>query len=437
MPLPSWYPFHTWENWAGDTVLADMIIDASIVNNIQTGLTSFIGSLVNVKLYGAVGNGIADDTIPIQEALNDWASANPGAVLYFPVGTYLISDTLIIPFTTGKIIQGTGQDACIIRQSTSNVPILKTQTHLTHSITLRDIGFEYVIQQTDSEPNSYGIMFTSVTNADFFSWRISDCRFYQCFRGIGISGSSGLQITVFSSIFENLLFQSLVGAALWFASPSPIGMPNNAFTVIQVNNTNTSVINVEEAVHFSACETFINGLQVEGWHNWILYVSGGSILDVRQVHIEHHVLDHTGGGVWLFYISNGLGFFHNVHIAMEQTVPGQSFLFEADNGGIVYVDGGRVDVIQTDGVTRLIHTTNTALGSFATNILDDNVNTQNAIDMSGSVVEISGSGIPVNGSWNPGDRVWAIAPVAGGFMGWVCITAGTPGTWKQFGLISG
>lgn len=38
-------------------------------------------------------------------------------------------------------------------------------------------------------------------------------------------------------------------------------------------------------------------------------------------------------------------------------------------------------------------------------------------------------------TWAVGDRVWNPAPAAGGYIGWVCVTAGTPGTWKGFGEI--
>lgn len=50
--------------------------------------------------------------------------------------------------------------------------------------------------------------------------------------------------------------------------------------------------------------------------------------------------------------------------------------------------------------------------------------------------EIWASAAPVSGTWNRGDRVWSTAPSASGFIGWVCVTAGTPGTWKTFGQIS-
>jgi hypothetical protein len=43
---------------------------------------------------------------------------------------------------------------------------------------------------------------------------------------------------------------------------------------------------------------------------------------------------------------------------------------------------------------------------------------------------------PATGAWLVGDIVINNAAVAGGFAGWICTTAGTPGTWKTFGVIS-
>jgi hypothetical protein len=43
---------------------------------------------------------------------------------------------------------------------------------------------------------------------------------------------------------------------------------------------------------------------------------------------------------------------------------------------------------------------------------------------------------PTIGTWLSGDKIYHITPVAAGNIGWVCTTAGTPGTWKTFGAIS-
>ncbi|MCO0597361.1 right-handed parallel beta-helix repeat-containing protein [Peribacillus butanolivorans] len=43
--------------------------------------------------------------------------------------------------------------------------------------------------------------------------------------------------------------------------------------------------------------------------------------------------------------------------------------------------------------------------------------------------------IPTTGTWEKGQILYNSAPTAGGKLGWVCITAGSPGTWKGFGAI--
>lgn len=42
---------------------------------------------------------------------------------------------------------------------------------------------------------------------------------------------------------------------------------------------------------------------------------------------------------------------------------------------------------------------------------------------------------PTSGYWQVGDKVYNSAPAAAGVIGWVCTTAGAPGTWKTFGTI--
>lgn len=39
---------------------------------------------------------------------------------------------------------------------------------------------------------------------------------------------------------------------------------------------------------------------------------------------------------------------------------------------------------------------------------------------------------PTTGTWAKGDRIYNNNLVASGYIGWICITAGNPGTWKEF-----
>ena len=60
----------------------------------------FVGpfpSWANVKTqYGAVGNGAADDTTALQNALNDLGQSGKASVMYLPAGTYRITATLTL-----------------------------------------------------------------------------------------------------------------------------------------------------------------------------------------------------------------------------------------------------------------------------------------------------------------------------------------------------
>lgn len=79
----------------------------------------------NVKFYGAVGNGIADDTAAIQAAINAvTGAASPVTttraalgILYFPPGNYKVTSDLIIRSTDGFKLVGAGINQTIIYAS--------------------------------------------------------------------------------------------------------------------------------------------------------------------------------------------------------------------------------------------------------------------------------------------------------------------------------
>ena len=57
-------------------------------------------------------------------------------------------------------------------------------------------------------------------------------------------------------------------------------------------------------------------------------------------------------------------------------------------------------------------------------------------DHDGYHVQNYAAAAPTTGTWAVGDLFYNTAPTAGGYVGFVCVTAGTPGTWKTFGAIS-
>lgn len=64
----------------------------------MTATIQIQANAINVQSYGAVANGVTDDTAAIQAAAN--AAAAKGLQLYFPPGTYVVSAALHMPSNT-------------------------------------------------------------------------------------------------------------------------------------------------------------------------------------------------------------------------------------------------------------------------------------------------------------------------------------------------
>lgn len=82
---------------------------------------------LNVKhsTYGAVGNGVADDTAAINDALGD---VNPGekGIVYLPPGTYKITDPLVVK--EGVALKGAGSYATVVQCASSDAKVYFDQT---------------------------------------------------------------------------------------------------------------------------------------------------------------------------------------------------------------------------------------------------------------------------------------------------------------------
>jgi len=81
-------------------------------------------SIFNVKDYGAVGDGVTDDTASIQSAMSDAQTAG-GGIVFFPIGTYCISDELYVyQIPVSLVGVGSGWNAWLQNVAT-NISVLK------------------------------------------------------------------------------------------------------------------------------------------------------------------------------------------------------------------------------------------------------------------------------------------------------------------------
>jgi len=136
-------------------------------------LENRFADVINVKDFGAVGDGVADDTAAIQAALNHAQSV--GKTCYIPSGRYLITSKLTISGNNLSII-GDGDSRSII-YTTSNITMLELDnTAVMDNGVISSIGFDANI--VGARNNNYGIYVKSATTAWFSHWKFDSLRFF-------------------------------------------------------------------------------------------------------------------------------------------------------------------------------------------------------------------------------------------------------------------
>ena len=74
----------------------------------------------DVKLFGAVGDGVTDDTEAIRKAI-DFTKSQRGGQVYFPPGVYVITDTITIDSPVGFVGAGSNSLSLVTDGSYNNV----------------------------------------------------------------------------------------------------------------------------------------------------------------------------------------------------------------------------------------------------------------------------------------------------------------------------
>jgi hypothetical protein len=72
----------------------DVIYDPPFLSGVQTNVEAKLAQTVSVKDFGAVGDGVADDTAAVQAAIDACASSIGPRTVHVPGGNYLISATI-------------------------------------------------------------------------------------------------------------------------------------------------------------------------------------------------------------------------------------------------------------------------------------------------------------------------------------------------------
>lgn len=262
--------------------------------------------MVDVKAYGALGNGVSDDTDAINKAI-DYIKLN-GGCLYLPSGTYLISKSINIGGNTKPFaIKGSGWDTIIKRNFNFEDPIhgneisnaiiedlyidgnIGTFSSPTNGITLIDQRNMLVRNVKVYNVTNHGITFSSLSQTDS-SWNtnnwITNCVFDGCNTGISFikqknsgiascvirnttSGSAGIWIKTSQENFvRQCYFENCASIGIKLSENTVLG--HNIISDCSFDNVTSAITVLDESgdvisnVLIDMKDTCLEALRVSG-----------------------------------------------------------------------------------------------------------------------------------------------------------------------------
>ena len=405
-----------------------------------------LAEYISVMDFGAITDGVTNTSTQFNNTLATFANysipANPtnggtltgntGGTALLGAYNYAIFSTVTVPIYSA--IKGTypylgGQGEAGFFNSRINNQVTSGPAIFLETASIEGVGFfkqsatqnEAIrivsqfceVKSCQMDSHKYGIRFSNdiANDAPVFS-HIHDCTFLHQNDATQASitvenGGAGYPASMGGALIENNNFN--VSSAEGYTGVCAIKMDGT--TPVSAKIINNVCQNFANGAGAAALELYLVGGEVIGNN-----ISCGTSVGLGQCGIQ--LGNTTGTTVSNNNISN---FYYGIRLlpSVTNSVIGPN-VFSGNTNCDILIDSGCANniIILTDPNTVVIDNSAPGANTFIKSWLG------------------ASTAAPSTGTYSVGDIIYNSAPVAGGFIGWVCTTAGTPGTWKTFGVIS-
>lgn len=335
--------------------------------------------VVNVKDFGAVGDGVHDDTAAIQRAID---TLRNGGTVFLPMGNYLISRTLTIA-AAGITIQGANDAFPNSGMGASNITPI--------------VGSYDVFQITANQPTIKNL---AITPADYMTGGY-------IFNFLGESSSNYLQqpvlknifalrsyngistVNVQSGLYEHLIFEGVIGPYGWYATNWTLPYLN---FVVMASSSASSVmfywVNVNSLMALNiaqdtAATAPLRGFYMSGVADCTFYSLAVNGCVDSQVYILNSSDLHFDQP-YIFY-----GKSHGIHIESSGNVFVTGADIESNGGSGILLDGGSGFASDIRISTSQISANNQTSGGLQSGI--DLINNVSQVGVSNCLIDGNGT----------------------------------------------
>lgn len=281
------------------------------------------------------------------------------------------------------------------------------------------IRIEYVVEGATQQVRNVSVVNNSISN----------------FSGFGIRGQFILNCSITGNTFytSNATHESAI--VLLGSDPNSVTSSNNTISgnsfMVSGVVSGVSAIFLEGGTTQKVNFNNITGNTVSGYRN------GVAITNANNNSVSGNMISNCSAQ-GIFHVSGADNFIatnkcaSNVASGIE-VFTGTNIALSANE----CTNNAAYGIYINSGVTGTKVFGNVLYGNTIANWVDLGTSTETFNNIGVPLNKIGyGTAEPATGTWTRGNIVWNTTPSAGGTPGWVCVTSGTPGTWKPMANIA-